>query len=514
MLFSSFEFVMGFLPITLAVYYLAGRFGGARAALVWLTAASLFFYGWWNPEYLLLLGASIAFNYLAGLGLGRPGPSRLLLAVGIAANLALLGYFKYAGFLTDSISSVSGGFPRLEGIVLPLAISFFTFQQIAFLVEAHKGQVQERNPLRYCLFVSFFPQLIAGPIVHHGETLPQFMSDRLAGVTMRNLAIGGTIFILGLGKKLILADSLADLADPVFGAAAGGGPVTFIDAWGGTLAYTFQIYFDFSAYSDMAIGLAAMFGIQLPINFNSPYRAGSVIEFWQRWHITLSRFLRLYLYIPLGGNRKGDTRLYANLLITMLLGGLWHGAGWTFVAWGGLHGIFLVINHIWIRFRTRHPAAWTMNPFVGHAITLMFVVLAWVFFRAESFDAAFRMYEAMLGFSGMILPEWLPFHWKGDGMYFAPIYYSNRVVHFSVNYAAPLIGVAALIAIVLPNVQEIMGSSSPAIEKLPPYGGRLAKPLLWRPNVGWAIATTVIVLAAFYILFNRAEVHEFIYFQF
>ena len=313
MLFSSLEFILGYLPVTLAVFYFARRVWGTRVALAWLTAASLFFYGWWNPAYLLLLVGSIGFNYIFRLWLSRPGSARLLLALGIGANLGLLGYFKYAGFFVANFGAVSGNGPTVEGIVLPLAISFFTFQQIAYLIDAYRGQAGERNLLRYCMFVSFFPQLIAGPIVLHREMLPQLHSDRFGNLTARKLAVGGTIFILGLGKKVILADSLAGSADPIFDAAAGGATLTLLEAWIGALAFTFQIYFDFSGYSDMAIGLAYMFGLRLPINFDSPYKAGSIIDFWRRWHMTLSRFLRDYLYIPLGGNRKGEGRRYINL---------------------------------------------------------------------------------------------------------------------------------------------------------------------------------------------------------
>ena len=266
------------------------------------------------------------------------------MAVGIGVNLLILGYHKYAGFIAENSKAVIGGDLTAEGIIFPLAISFFTFQQIAYLVDSYKSGTSERSVLRHCLFVAFSPQLIAGPIVHHREMLPQLISNRLGNCFTRNLAIGGTIFVLGLGEKVIPADGLSDAADPIFAAAAKGETLTLLEAWGGAIAYTFQIYFDFSGYSDMAIGLAYAFGIRLPNNFDSPYKAGSIVDFWNRWHITLSRFLRIYLYIPLGGNRKGEWRRYANLMVTMLLGGLWHGAGWTFVAWGALHASALIIE--------------------------------------------------------------------------------------------------------------------------------------------------------------------------
>ena len=343
MLFSSFIFILLFLPATLLGWHIASRVAGGRFVLGVLVVASLFFYGWWNPAYLALLLVSITGNYVLGLMLHQDQQSRIHLAAGITFNLGLLGYFKYAEFF--SIGGTEYGSWRLEDVALPLAISFFTFQQIAYLVDVYRGESAERDPLRYVLFVSFFPQLIAGPIVHHKEMLPQFLGMGRTGVTSRNLAIGGSIFLLGLGKKVLIADSLGGFADPMFNAVTAGVDPTLFEAWGVTLAYTFQIYFDFSGYSDMAIGLGAMFGLRLPINFNSPYKATSIIDFWRRWHMTLSRFLRDYLYIPLGGSRRNVPGRYVNLMIVMLLGGLWHGAGWTFILWGGVHGIYLVINH-------------------------------------------------------------------------------------------------------------------------------------------------------------------------
>jgi len=290
-----------------------------------------------------------------------------------------------------------------------------------------------------------------------------------------------------------LADTLAGSADPIFDAAAGGATLTLLEAWIGALAFTFQIYFDFSGYSDMAIGLAYMFGLRLPVNFDSPYKAGSIIDFWRRWHITLSRFLRNYLYVPLGGNRKGEGRRYANLMVTMLLGGLWHGAGWTFVAWGGLHGLFLVINHLWIGLRARHPDSLALPPFTSHALTLFVVVVAWVFFRADSFPTAIHVLAAMSGLNGIGLSEGLHLH-------------------------VLMIGLAAFVAVALPNVQEIMGRFSPAVERLPSYRGWLARPLLWRSNMRWAtgvsLVLVVILIRIGYSLYRALEPHEFIYFQF
>ncbi len=346
MLFNSLVFVLGFLPAVVIGFALLARRGTPGQAMLFLVGASLLFYAAWNPPYLFLLVGSVAFNYGLGQRL-RARPSRWVLGFGIAANLGAIGYFKYANFFLDNVNALTGGGLEIGTIVLPLAISFFTFQQIAYLIEAHRGDIAEHDFLSYALFVTFFPQLIAGPIVRFNEVVPQFAAERFGRLGSRDLALGATLFVIGLGKKVLLADSLARAASPVFQAAELGLPVAPVEAWTAALAYSFQLYFDFSGYSDMAIGLACLFGIRLPWNFASPYKATSVIEFWRRWHMTLSRFLRDYLYIPLGGNRKGPARRTVNLMIVMLLGGLWHGAGWSFVIWGGLHGLYLCVNSAW-----------------------------------------------------------------------------------------------------------------------------------------------------------------------
>jgi D-alanyl-lipoteichoic acid acyltransferase DltB (MBOAT superfamily) len=357
MLFNSLEFILGFLPITLTGFFLLGSRGYQRAAIGWVVLTSLFFYGYWDPgEHrladpwrwwpLTLICVSTIFNFLVGQRL-LAHPSKLLLAFGLAVNVATIGYFKYTLFFAEEIAARFGLALEVGQIVLPLGISFFIFQKIAYLVDAYRGEVRAGGFLSFALFVSFFPQLIAGPIVHHSEVIPQFGQKSTYRPNLDNLSRGIGIFVLGLAKKTVLADTIATYATPVFRAAQAGAEPTLFEAWGGALAYTFQLYFDFAGYSDMAIGLALMFNIRLPINFNSPYKATNIIDFWRRWHITLSRFLRDYLYIPLGGNRHGVARRYGNLMLTMLLGGLWHGAGWTFIVWGGLHGMFLFMNHFW-----------------------------------------------------------------------------------------------------------------------------------------------------------------------
>ena len=324
MLFNSYEFLFLFLPLSVAGFFLVGSRGHHRLAVAWLAGASLFFYGWWNPAYVWLILASIGVNYTLGLGLGsRPSQGgllrRFLLTLGITFNLGLLGYYKYSNFFVDTACSLMGGTSHLAAITLPLAISFFTFQQIAFLVDTYKGHARVYDLLHYCLFVTFFPQLIAGPIVHHREMMPQFMRRSFLRLNSEHVAIGLTLFCMGLFKKVVLADGVAAYATPIFHAAEQGVSLSFFDAWAGALAYTFQLYFDFSGYCDMALGIARVFGIRLPLNFNSPYKARNMIEFWRRWHMTLSRFLRDYLYIPLGGNRHGRVRRYVNLMLTMLL---------------------------------------------------------------------------------------------------------------------------------------------------------------------------------------------------
>ncbi|MDE2240643.1 MAG: MBOAT family protein [Rhodospirillales bacterium] len=381
MLFNSRLFVLVFLPLALGGFLALGR--RRNAALWWLLGCSLFFYGWWKPPLLALLLGSIGVNYAIA-GLAR---RKTWLVAGLAFNLGLLGWFKYAGMF---------GVP---GIVLPLGISFFTFQQIMFLVDSYKGVVKRPPFLDYACFIAFFPHLISGPIVRPGHILPQLAALKPRQEVQARLTEGAEIFLLGLAKKIVLADELSHFVDPGFAAAARGDAISLIEAWVALLAYALQIYFDFSGYSDMAIGLARMFGISFPLNFHSPYQASDISDFWRRWNITLSMFLRDYLYIPLGGNRDGEGKRIRNLMATMLLGGLWHGAAWRFVLWGGLHGVFLIIHGwckgLWIPRR----ASWF--------ITLAAVTLAWVPFRAQSFSAAVEMYRGLFGLNGLAVPAML-----------------------------------------------------------------------------------------------------------
>lgn len=395
MLFSTPEFLFLFLPVTFIGFAIVSTLISLRAGTVWLIVGSLFFYGYWDPSLLPLIVLSITVNFWLGTVLFA-NRTKTLLTIGLCFNLGMLGYFKYAGFFVESIEGLFGTEIAELKIVLPLAISFFTFQQVAYLVDVYKRRAIEPDFLNYCLFVSFFPQLISGPIVHHSEMMPQFKDAAREWFSRKLFPVAIAFIVIGLYKKVVLANGIAPMADSVFLTAQTGFP-SFWDAWTGALAYTFQIYFDFSGYTDMAVGIALLFGIRLPMNFNSPYKSASIIDFWRRWHMTLSRFIRDYIYIPLGGNRAGNSRRYTNMMLAMLIGGLWHGAGWTFVAWGGLHGLYLAINHGWRHFWRKPARPGLLSCWSGRLLTFLAVVVAWVFFRAEDFGDAMRLLTGMAG---------------------------------------------------------------------------------------------------------------------
>ena len=476
MLFNSIAFIAVFLPIAVAGFFLLAATRAAWLPIAWLILASLFFYGWWDYRNLFILVPSIIGNYLLGglIGTARASGKRnrawLLTAAGVAANLAAIGYFKYFNFAAAAFGALGHLHVAIHDILLPLGISFFTFQQIKFLVDRYGGTAPQPDPLRYGLLVSFFPHVIAGPIVNYDDLLPQFRRASFLRFSPELFADGVALFLLGLAKKVVLADQFGVYAADRFGAgayigfgaAAHGDKLSFFAAWGAALAYTLQLYFDFSGYSDMAIGLARMFGLRFPLNFNSPYKAASIIEFWQRWHMTLSRFLRDHLYIPLGGNRRGRLRRHVNILLTMLLGGLWHGAGWTFVFWGGLHGVYLVINHAW---RGLHrilggpagtPSRW--RRLLARAVTLVAVIVGWVFFRADSFAAAIAMLRAMAGRNGAVLPsqliELVPILGTIASAEGAVPYSGDGTVLGFVTMAG-LLALGFAIALVAPNLHEI-----------------------------------------------------------
>jgi len=529
MLFNSPEFLFFFLPIVLAVYYFIGskkiKIAGTKleGSIFWLVCASLFFYGWWNPPYLLLIIASVILNYIFGFYLSREtyeqsNQKKLLLFLGIGFNLALIGYYKYANFFISNINHAIGSNINLGTIILPLGISFYTFQQLAYLVDAYRGNTKEYNLLNYSLFVTFFPQLIAGPIVHHKDVLHQFRDASIYRFNSQNFSVGLTVFVAGLFKKVVFADRIAAFATPVFAAAGQGVPLTFSEAWVGALAYTLQLYFDFSGYSDMAIGIAYMFGIRLPLNFDSPYKAVSIVDFWRRWHITLSHFLRDYLYIPLGGNRYGKTRRHINLMTTMLLGGLWHGAGWTFIFWGGLHGAYLVINHQYRSFRSwigkdTREDGWLLRG-IGWLVTFLAVIVSWVFFRAESFSSAQSILSSMIGLNGISLPGfWEPYlsFLRNFGADF-----NGFTVNVGISQKYSVFGITGLLLVawLTPNTQQWMGKYAPALTQpcdSSQWIDRLWKNFQWKPNKIWSAILGIMTAVS---LLGMTRVSEFLYFQF
>jgi alginate O-acetyltransferase complex protein AlgI len=401
MLFNSYFYIFLFLPVAFIVYFILNRQRLTFASKTWLVLASLVFYAWWNPIYTPLILGSIAFNYFMGRMISkereknRPGQVRIFLYVGVLGNLVLLGYFKYTDFFIENINSLAHLTIPFARIVLPLGISFFTFTQIAYLVDASKGKVKEYSAMNYGLFVTFFPHLLAGPIIHHKEMMPQFDRSKNKVVDSRNLAQGICLFFIGLFKKVIIADTFAAWANTGFGST---GDLTMIEAWITSLAYTLQLYYDFSGYTDMALGSSQMFNIILPVNFDSPYRSLNIQEFWRRWHITLGRFMRDYVYIPLGGSRVSEAQILLNTMITFFIVGLWHGAGWTFVAWGLMHGVALVIHRLWRKLDLSMP------KWLAWLITFNFVNVGWVFFRAPTFADAIRVLKGMAGLSGAGVP--------------------------------------------------------------------------------------------------------------
>ena len=510
MLFNSYAFLFLFLPVTVVGYFAIGKRHRVAAA-AWLAACSLFFYAWWDYRYLALLGGSIVFNYLAGsrlTALAGSARGKRLLAFAVGANLALLGCFKYADFFIGTVNLGIGTSIPLLRVVLPLGISFFTFTQIAFLVDAWRGLAAEYRFVHYTLFVSYFPHLIAGPVLHHKEMMPQFDMARNYVPRIRNFEVGLTIFIIGLCKKVLIADNLAEYANTLFD---GRSDASFFLAWGGVLSYSFQLYFDFSGYSDMAIGLSRLFGVRLPLNFNSPYKARNIIEFWRRWHMTLSRFLRDYLYFPLGGNRHGRGRRYLNLMTTMLLGGLWHGAGWNFVIWGGLHGLYLAINHAWQSLRpSRARPANRTGTAAAVATTFVFVTIGWVFFRSPDLDTAQRILEGMFGLHGVAVPASLvnrmpALHTIIDRLGIETFLGGTSL--FAMNYA--WVTVAAFIAFGLPNSQEWVRRFDPALDVRFADTARTA--LVWRPNPAWALGLGLLGAVA---LLSLSRPSSFLYFQF
>jgi len=489
MLFNSFQFILIFLPATIIIYFLLNTNRLVLAGKAWLVLASLFFYSYWNVKYLALILFSIAVNYGIGTILIEYPKIRIsrkgILYIGIIFNVLLLGYYKYTDFIIGNINFLTGANLGLQHIVLPLAISFFTFTQIAYLVDSYKMEVKERDFLNYCFFVSFFSHLIAGPIVHHREMMPQFSRLRSKVFNWKNFMPGLFLFAIGLFKKVVLADTLAPWANTGFDNAES---LSFLPAWVASLSYTFQIYFDFSGYSDMALGTAAMFNVELPINFNSPYKAVNIQDHWQRWHMTLSRFLRDYIYIPLGGNRFGESKAIKNVLITFLIGGLWHGAGWTYVIWGAMHGVASIIHRLWKRLNISMPRllAWF--------ITFNFVNLCMTVFKATSIKNALDVLAGMFGFHSFVFPKFMEGFF--EALHIQGVSYGSYIREVNGDfYLTPLyLLVSAMIIFLAPNGNELRKR--------------------FKPHFLYILLTAALLFFSLSFILSSRYSSEFIYFNF
>jgi len=510
MLFNSQEYLYFFLPITVLAYSLLGKFYNGRSALLIMAGSSLFYYSWWNYKFTALLLSSIFINYIFGILLSKQNRNRVLLIAGISLNIAVLCYFKYTGFFIENINAITGTEYHFNRIILPLGLSFFTFTQTAFLVDTYRGQTKENNILHYVLFVAFFPQISAGPIAYHREMSPQYRNKENFKFSFDNLTLGIVIFILGLFKKTVLADNLALYVSPVFDNFKTGldnapkdNVLDFVNSWKAALAYTFQLYFDFSGYSDMAIGSAQMFGIKLPLNFNSPYKSKNIVEFWKRWHMTLSRFFRDYVFLPLSYSlsRKipvnsilgSDVLIYSTgITVTWALTGFWHGAGWTFIGWGILHALYLIINRILKKPKKKIFKKLSISEksiFISgiyYVVTFLLVVTAWVYFRAPDFNTANSVMTGMLGNNG-IMDQTSTF----DGSF--------------------LILTAMFIAFFMPNTQEFLSDFKTGINT---YNQPLIKSRLNILNFKYSIKFSFILalLLTFSIIFVQSvQKMEFIY---
>lgn len=489
MIFSSYQFLI-FLAGVVAVWLVLERHGLLGLRKLFLIAVSLAFYAWWRVDGLALLLGSIGVNLAIGRHLHKTGTNkRLWCMIGVALNLGLLGVFKYLGLFEATTLALFGVDLKLPSLFLPLGISFFTFQQISWIVDSARGKAPSYGLTDYLLFICFFPHLIAGPIVLHNELIPQFGHRRDAEERWHDVAGGVTLFTIGLFKKVMLANSIEPYPGLIFGAADEGAAIGAFDAWVGAGLFALQIYLDFSAYTDMALGAALMLGIRLPLNFNSPYKAASIIDFWHRWHISLSNFLREYLYIPLGGNRRGRPRRYLNLMLTMLIGGLWHGASWNFAVWGGLHGLYLCVNHLW-----RHVSApWRpalpaplrrLGAPLGVAVTVLATTFAWVFFRARGFDAAMAMVRGMLGMGG------------------------SSTLLAGRDDAVVLLVVLTGVVLFAPNSMEMLRHVRPALNMPAAAPPRW---LAWRPTPTAATLCAVTFVVSLLAIWN---LRPFIYFEF
>lgn len=513
MFFNSATFLFGFLPVVLGGYLLLERSGNPVWRQAWLLGASLVFYGWSNAMVLALFLPLTAVNFALGSRLQRVGDAggKWMLAGSVGLNVLALCYFKYANFFVANLNALLQEDIFIEKILLPLGISFITFMQIAWLVACRRREAVPCGYFEFLLYSAFFPQIVSGPIVYQRETAPQFRKVRSGEDRAADLCVGATLFTMGLAKKVLIADTIAPWANQGFWAAGADQPISMVAAWVGALAYAFQLYFDFSGYSDMAVGVARLFGIRLPLNFNSPYKAESISDFWRRWHMTLSRFLRDYVYIGLGGNRCGSVRRSFNLFFTMVLGGFWHGAGWTFLLWGGLHGFYLVVNHAWSALgeRVRIPGAWLLSGWGGRVLTFLAVLVAWIFFRAEDPSEAMRLMAGMVGANGVYV--------SGDPLFFKSSPSLMGLCGWFGWQADPqfillvaLIGLGVFVS-VLPNSQQLLARMEPGIltygkkiEELP----MVFRGLAWRPSIGWLVLTLSLFL---WCLLNLSNVSSFLY---
>ncbi len=537
MLFNSAIFIEAFLPIVFAGFFLLARFTNRAATMVWLTLASLVFYGWWQPSYVPLLVGSVIVNFLIGRRLTAK-PQRVLLFLGIAVNVSLLAYFKYTGFGVEAFNEIFGTQSVIPQIALPLGISFFTFQQIAYLIDSHDGMVVDNNFWQYSLFVTFFPHLISGPITHNREIVTQLRDPEQFKPKWDSVAVGATLFFVGLFKKVMIADTFAKWANPVFDQATTGVGVSFIESWGGALSYAMQLYFDFSAYSEMAIGLGLLFGIALPINFNSPYKARNIIDFWSRWHITLTRFLTAYVYNPIvvGISRSRARRnlplpkrgkmgpgtflviVAVPTLFTMFISGLWHGAGWQFIIFGVLHGFYLIVAHAWRQWKARRdPSANSENP-AGIAasvlLTFLCVVVAQVFFRAADVSSALNILSGMIGFNGFTVPLQFKDHAAISALVEGLGWRFDRVSNFDSKEAVWVIGALAAVW-TLPNTLEWLRDYRTAVNFTPqPNWLQQRFPaFVWRPSAANGLVLGAIFMVTGLIAISAAP-SEFIYFKF
>jgi D-alanyl-lipoteichoic acid acyltransferase DltB (MBOAT superfamily) len=543
MLFNSYEFIFAFLPVTLAGFFLLGL-RSRNLALGWIVVASLAFYAWWRPINVLIIAPSILVNFVLARWLlrltadeTRVGPARLVLLLGIAFNVVFLGYFKYVNFLATAANDVIGTNFVLTQVVLPLGISFITFQKIAFLIDVHGRRIPSFSLREYCLFVLFFPQLIAGPIVHFREMMPQFQQAPCRW-DKENVAVGLSLFVVGLFKKVVLADGISEHVSPIYEMATAGSGITLLPAWIAAVGFTLQIYFDFSGYSDMALGLGRFFGVRLPANFDSPLKATNIIDFWLRWHMTLTRFLTAYLYNPLVlwltrwrmarklpglGGRAPSVGAFLQLLagpvlLTMFVSGLWHGAGYLFILWGLLHGVYLSVNHAW---RLFGPRIWlnkaTYDRFMrptGLGLTFLSVAVSMVLFRSANAHAAKELLRGMVGLNGVSLPQQI-YAQLGPlkGLLQSFISASTSMSAQELVLAMTWLGALLVIALLLPNTLQLMARYEPALGILSKPAARLSvlRAFDWTPTVPWAVAMSALVVAAVIRIGGKSE---FLYWQF